>query len=133
MPPALTHWMPAQQRSRRDDEGSPTRAWQPSAGSGEDHSVDGRDPGRRAVRSGLGSPQCLETAPGLSLNTTIFVSSFDSGVSWPPAATTIVSSPLAFRKIIGVARALVGSGAFQTSFPSFVVKALMNGSSVAPM
>jgi len=33
--------MPAQQRRRRHDEGSPPIAWQPSAGSGEEHSVDG--------------------------------------------------------------------------------------------
>jgi hypothetical protein len=40
--------MPAQQRRRRDDEGSPLRAWQQSAGSGEEHTVDGGY--RRAAR-----------------------------------------------------------------------------------
>jgi hypothetical protein len=50
--------MPAQQRRRRDDEGSPLHAWQHSARSGEEHPVDVGD--RRTTRC---SPKDREFVP----------------------------------------------------------------------
>jgi len=42
--------MPSQQRRRRHDEGSPTLAWQQSAGSGDEHPVDGGHRGTARFR-----------------------------------------------------------------------------------